>query len=347
MLVLPFIRTNTTMTPVFSLFGKIPNRADFLRINSTHPAATELDCLIQRGFERIVVEQNWENGYRENESVDFQFVSSDKRHVMVGVLKPSNDQCGRCYPLVAAAILPSESVRGYACILPIAYEVFYSGLREQVANAVENSVEALSCRQYLEASLRLHDTDATDLELAQSVVARFLESRTVGYLRRILMDGIRSTTLEQALLNLVFYQSYLRRFDNPITNQVVLLPLSSSRGEQALVACVWLTIMSSLFSGGEMHKRMNDSHGIMRKSSGDALLVYGLGNIQEKVGSIMLGGASSDPAVTLDLSTEHEAWTSHRMYAEVSYALGRLLSNQELPLVTLMAFMRDIGCKLD
>ena len=35
------------------LFGKLPDRPDFLRVNATHPVAFEVDCLIQAAMERI------------------------------------------------------------------------------------------------------------------------------------------------------------------------------------------------------------------------------------------------------------------------------------------------------
>ena len=85
---------------------------------------------------------------------------------MLGVLTPSSDQAGRRYPLVAACIMPYDDIARHLAVLPIAFEVFFDGLREQVINAVENSVEALSCRQFLESSMRTYESGNDDLQLA-------------------------------------------------------------------------------------------------------------------------------------------------------------------------------------
>ena len=150
MMVLPFKRAETGNAATYTLYGKLRNRADFVRVNADHSTVTEFDDLIQRTFARLSTEPGWEQSYDSSAPVEFQYVSRDTRHTFLGVLMPSSDQSGRRYPLVAGAILPTDSITGYAHIAPIAYEVFFDGLHEQVSNAVDNSVEALSCRQFLE-----------------------------------------------------------------------------------------------------------------------------------------------------------------------------------------------------
>lgn len=48
----------------------------------------------------------------------------------------------------------------------------------------------------------------------------------------------------------------------------------------------------------------------------------------------------------LDLGVEQDAWTSHRMYAEVSYALGRLLADPRCSLSELSCFLGDMSRQL-
>ena len=230
MMVLPFKRAETGILAAYTLYGKLPNRADFVRVNADHAAASEFDSLIQRTFERLTFQDKWEQSYDACAPVEFQYVSRDQRHTFLGVLSPSRDQAGRRYPLVAGAILPSESIAGYAHVAPIAYEVFFDGLREQAATAIENSVEALSCRQFLESQLRANDTAAADLDLAKSVVARFMQTTSIRTLGELLTAEACPAGLEQALLNLAFYRAFLRRFDNPATNQVIQLPLPQDKG---------------------------------------------------------------------------------------------------------------------
>lgn len=341
MLVLPFGRTEFQVAATFTLFGKLPNRADFVRVNATHAVAQEFDGLVQQALERGA------DGFGPmGQPVDFLYVSQDRRHLMIGVVMPSQDQAGRCYPLVAAAILPSEAIDGYLPVSPIAYEVFFDGLREQVVNAVENSVEALSCRQFLEANLASCETAAGDLALALSVVRRFMSNEPVGRLAELLAAGESPATLQQALLNLVFYQAYLRHFDNRSTNQLFLLPLSGSKGEQALLAAAWLGILSSLRTLSGQHGEWRGSYLLVRRPDAVAQLLVSVGWVPPGFADAMLGGRP-DGSLLLDLATENEAWRSHRLYAEAAYALGRLLADPACRLSMLCDFLVDMSRRIE
>src|SRR6478735_71587 len=120
MMVLPFKHGVAGSAATYTLYGKLPNRADFVRVNADHAVATEFDALIQHTFERLATRDNWELSYDAVAPVEFQYVSRDLRHTFLGVLSPSSDQAGRRYPLVAGAILPSEAIAGYAHVAPIA-----------------------------------------------------------------------------------------------------------------------------------------------------------------------------------------------------------------------------------
>ena len=346
MMALPFRRADTGPAATYTLYGKLPNRADFVRVNADHVAASELDELIQRSFERLTCTENWERAYDAGNPVEFQYVSRDQRHILLGVLSPSRDQAGRRYPLVAGAILPAESIVGYAHVAPIAYEVFFDGLREQVVSAVENSVEALSCRQFLESQLRANDTAAADLELASGVVSRFMQNTPVGLLGKLLEESEEPCDLQQALLNLAFYRAFLRRFDNHATNQVIQLPLPAGKGERALVASAWLSILDALWWGERSSVPWCGNYLVLDFPSGRPSLAAAFGRVQERFTATMLGNAL-DAASRLELNREQPAWTSHRLYAEVSYALGRLLAEPGLSLHAVCEFLKDVGRKLE
>jgi len=347
MLNLAFHRADAHTVPTHVLFGKLPNRPDFVRVNVNHPVALEFDRLIQRGLEKMLGEPGVADAFELAGPVDFQYVSQDRRQVMVGVLVPSQDSAGRLYPFVAAAILPRELVDGYLPVLPIAYEVFFDGLREQAVNAVENSVEALSCRQFLESSLRGPGSADEDMQLAQSVVQRFMLQEPAGRIAELLETGANSATLHQALLNIAFYQDYLRRFNNSAINQIILLPLSEAKGEQSLLASAWLSLLSALWTeSASCGSRWCGSYLISRRRNEGAQLIASVGSIPDSFVNVMLGGRR-ERDMLLDLGAEHDAWRSHRMYAEASYALGRVLSDPDFRLSMLFNFLGDMSRQLE
>jgi type VI secretion system protein ImpM len=300
-------------------------------VNADHATAAEFDEQIQRAFERLTCDENWEQSYDSGSPVEFQYVSRDFRYTFLGVLQASCDQAGRRYPLVAGAILPSESITGYTHVAPIAYEVFFDGLREQVSTAVD---------------LRAKDTAVADLNLAKNVVDRFMNTATTGSLNDLLVTDARATTLEQALLNLAFYRAFLRRFDHHATNQVILLPLPANKGERALVASAWLSLLHAVWQGAGVSDPWRGNYLMLQPFSDTAQLAACFGNAHDKLTTVMLGG-TLDATSRLDLCAEQDAWKSHRMYAEVSYALGRLLADPALSLSTLRDFLYEMGKKLE
>ena len=346
MLILPFNRTETQMSACYSLFGKLPNRADFVRVNANHPVAIEFDGQLQNALERMAAQQAVGGNAALPSAVDFLYVSRDQRYIMIGALMPSQDQAGRRYPFVATAILPADSVNGYLQVSPIAYEVFFDGLREQVVNAVENSVEALSCRQFLETNLHTYETAPDDLELARSVVDRFVSVQSARRLADLLENGVFPAALQQSLLNIAFYQAYLSRFNNPATNQLIVLPLSGKKGEQSLVASSWLAILSALWPPTTQDFSWRGSYFFRRRPDGGAQLVVSVGRMPQSFSQIMLGD-SFEPGMVLDLGIENEAWMSHRMYAEAAYALGRALADPDCSIAMLCGFLRDMSRQLE
>lgn len=344
-MVLPFKRNDVEAACTYALYGKLPNRADFVRVNAHHSAIVGFDDLIQRTLERLTLSQGWAESYDRCGPSCFQLESGDLRHTLVGVIAPSRDQAGRRYPLMAAAISPSELLAGQASVAPIANEVFFDGLRDQVCNAIENSVEALSCRQFLESQSHINDLAASELELAASVVNRFLSTAPITRLDDLLMEEDQGG-LEQALLNLAFYRAFLRRFDNVATNQIIVLPLPQANGEQALIACAWLSVIEALFGRDGSGTAWRGNYAMLRTGQGKMALLTCFNNrMHDKFAMLMLGGAP-DSSMILDLRNEHEAWKNHRLYSEVSYALARLLGNRTLSIKDLCQFLQDVGQRL-
>lgn len=347
MLSFSFQRDEAIAEPAYVLCGKLPNRPDFVRINVNHPVALELDARIQSILERKLGDPLFCDAFSRAGPVDFHYVSQDHRYVMLGVLVPSRDSAGRLYPFVAAAIHLSETIGGNLPVLPIAWEVFFDGLRDQAVNAVQNSVEALSCRQYLERSLcPTHLSNDDDLQLAASVVQRFAAHAPCARIADLLDGYPNASTLHQALLNIAFYMDYLRRFDSRVTNQIIALPLPDAGGEQALLASGWLSLLCSLWPSSTEAGRWPCSHLVVRGRTERTHLVVSVGSVPDGFVSVMLGGGMESDT-PLDLAREHDAWKSHRMYAEASYALGRVLADPDFRLASLCVFLEDMSRQLE
>ena len=322
-----FLRTQESLVqPV--IFGKLPNRADFVRVNATHPVLNELDDIIQRSMESLGAQEGWQERYDTAVMVDIVYTSRDRKWLFLGALRTSQDQSGRRYPLLGGVAFPSQTLAGERRLLPIACEVFFDGLREQLANAVENSVEGMACRQFLETQAKHWTNAASDMPLAEEIVRRFMGSNHPSILEPPLAASNPGASVAQALLNIVFYRDFLRRFDSPSAIQVSEIPLCRARGEAALHACAWLTLLLSLYGGEE--PRMGSFLLQMERRTAFALLHFTFGHLPERALLATMGDEGTEDA-RLNLWSEKKAWQAHKRYAETAYAMDRLLNDPNTP----------------
>ncbi|WP_005032946.1 type VI secretion system-associated protein TagF [Holophaga foetida] len=321
------------------IFGKLPNRPDFVRINATHPVVTEFDELVQFALQHFRVQEGWESRYDQASPLDFCYTTRDQKWVFLGTMQRSQDQSGRRYPLVAGIAMPAQTVGNDQHLVPIAYEVFFQGMREQLSSAIENSVEALACRQFLESQTDLWSSEASDLPLAEQIVKQFTDTHHPSILEPPPNQEGASFPIAQALLNIAFYRDFLRRF--PSTILVIDLPLRGGPGEDALYASTWLNILSAL-AGPEGSRNISF---FLSKGPHRTHLIASFGRMPGKAFLLALGGEPPEE-LRLNLTTEQPMWQSHKIYAETTYAMNRILSDPYLPISSLLAFLKDASRKI-
>jgi type VI secretion system protein ImpM len=325
------------------VFGKLPHRSDFVRINATHPVALEFDDLVQTAMQLCRAQAGWEDRYDRATMSDFCYRSRDRRWIFLGALAPSQDESGRRYPLMAGAAFPAQALGGDPSLLPLACEVFYEGLREQLSSAVENSVEGLACRQFLESQARLWAGETSDLQLAEEILRPFMERQHPSDLEAAMAGHGPTGTLAQALLNITFYRDFLRRFNVPSNLQMLTLPLTGSRGVAALHASAWLHLLGAMCSPDE--PRLGGYLLQPGKPGERAHLHACLGPLPFRGLLPALGGELSEDC-RLDLYSEIRPWQSHKLYAEIAYAMDRLLADTGVALSNLSGFLREVCVKV-
>lgn len=325
----------------YAIVGKLPSRADFIRINATHPVVREFDDLVAQGLE--LAGRNADNAarYEQAQWVDFFYVARDARSAFIGVLQPSHDQAGRRYPLIAGMIVPVEALGQQLACLPLLLELYYVGLREQLASALQHSVDLLACRRFLEEQVALGAFALTDFELAHSLLQRFQRQQPAGAMAQLLAeDG--GGAFERVLLNTGFYLELLRRYRNSATQQLLLFPLPDRRGEEALYQGCWLAIYAAYAE--PMLNAALPSYFVAR-IDGQPRLAVAPRHIPEKFVAALFG-APLDAWCVLDSDDHEPPWRSHRLYPETAYLLGRLLADLQTPISSLLLPLAEIGLRL-
>lgn len=335
---LPFLKPQEE-TVNYAIVGKLPNRPDFVRINATHPVVDEFDELIQNAMTQLLNEPESEQRYLGTVT-DFYYTSRDQHWVFMGVLMGSHDLSGRRFPFFAGIVLPCMQIAPDAALTPISHEIYFDELRRQIANAIDNAVEAISCQAYLHTQCNDESCGAVDFTLARDLVERFSTSQTVSRLSQVLALDTKPAALDQALLNIACYGDFLRRFENPATLQEIVLSLPVETGEGTLIAAEWLSLLMAAWG----LPTWRGSY-FIRRDDNSAWLAASYGRIPERFLPWIVGGTLND-SVRLNLVVEEDAWRAHAYYAETAYALGRLLSDPGASMLALRAALIEIGHKL-
>ncbi|MBS1157438.1 MAG: type secretion-associated protein [Proteobacteria bacterium] len=336
-----FVR-GTENSATYTIFGKLPGRTDFLRINASHPVAQEFDNLLAHGLDSASAAPTWGEHYDRCGPTDFFYSSRDGRHAFIGVMHPSRDSAGRRYPLVAGVIVPGESISDCLPVLPIAYELFFSGLREQLASGIENSVEMLACRQFLEAQLISSQHANADLDLSRELLARFQQLQPAGSLAKLLSETTGNGVLERSLINIGFALELSRRFTAPTMQQLIMLPLPESATEDAFFSASWLMIYMAF--SRQLLKDALPGY-FVTHIEGQTRFIVVPGQVPTRFIPTLLG-APLDPLCTLDLDAPNPPWAAHRLYAEASYLLGRELLDPQASVRRVIEFISQLAEKI-
>ncbi|UTH76609.1 type VI secretion system-associated protein TagF [Chromobacterium sp. IIBBL 290-4] len=321
--------------PQFCIFGKLPRRGDFVRVNATHPAAMQLDQLLGQSLQKLEAGEEATLRYLAMPPTSFVLKTRDQQWLSLGVIQPSRDEGGRLYPLVAASLVPADAALSSTAILLLANELFFSGLKEQLASAIDNSVEMLACKQFLEEQLHFGSSSAADIELAQQLLEKHLSVTSVSALARTL--SAHGGDLETVLLAFVFHHRLLKKFRDSLPVQAYFLPLPAVEGENVLAAVTWLSLYRAAIGGeGDLEQCL-----ILRRPEGHVLALLPAG-LNEAIAA-QCWGVALDAKHEVDVNDAKAPWRSHQSYAEAAYVLGRQLNDPGLSLAQLRGVLASLS----
>ncbi|SMF12994.1 type VI secretion system-associated protein TagF [Pseudogulbenkiania subflava] len=331
-----FKRTQEAAASSYCIFGKLPRRADFIRINATHPAAAQLDHLLADSISLLSPATEAVARYRAMPPSCFVLRSRDQDWLSLGVIQPSHDESGRNYPLVAVTQLPASLALPPLAVLLLTCELFFSGLKDQLASAIDNAVEMVACRQFLEAQALFGVASNDDVALAEQLLSRHLTITPAHQLERLLARQ-PGHTLETTLLAFIFHSQLQHRFRDSLCAQTYLLPLPATDGEDMLAAATWLSLYQAAASS---HGADDAQCLLINRPDGRFLALQPRSPDAHIVAQCW--GEPLDERFVVDIGDEQAPWRRHQSYAEASYILGRRLNDPGLS----VAQLRDLVASL-
>lgn len=130
----PLSQASPQLESRIAWFGKLPGQGDFVGRRMPRAVGDEWDAWLSRGLDQLRAKGSgqWEPGFIQSPLWFFVASLGGKALPICGVLAPSADRIGRCYPITALAIASDR-----ACSLapdPM-LERFFAGTREAIVDA--------------------------------------------------------------------------------------------------------------------------------------------------------------------------------------------------------------------
>lgn len=322
-----FKRPQETLA-TYSIFGKLPSRADFIRIHASHPAAHQLDQLIA-GSMALLTDPASLARYQAMPPACFMLLTQDRQWLTLGAMQASADQSGRHYPLVAALHLPVPQELPRLAPLLLSSELFFSGLRDQLATAIDNAVEMLACRQYLEAQVTFGASSKEDTALAAQLLEHYMRHTSWAELDRLNRNNVTGD-LAMTLMAFLFHSRLQHKFQNTLTAQSYLLPLPAQDGEDMLVAATWLSLYAA---ATEQQAPACMQSLLVNRPEGRFLLLQPSAPDAHIVAHCW--GAPLSPRFIVNAPEETAPWRQHQSFAEAFYILGKRMNDPDFTIAQL------------
>jgi len=228
--------------PRIAAFGKLPIRADFIKLNVSDREIRELDEWVQEGYALVSRRLNGAQGDAAFPDAGIHhavFSAQNERRPVLATIGPGSDQSGRWYPFIVSTVAQLPFLKQTQAAVPVIYQRFYADSSTVVSQRwrTEPLDTLLGCLESLAAQC--------NQEQRSQVVEREL-----GLLRATSLGCIHALAEEYGDAA-VFYQGVCDLLANVIrrgpsrTSWAIQLPLA--HGDQAQATLVfWLRLIDSV-----------------------------------------------------------------------------------------------------
>lgn len=199
------------------LFGKIPAQGDFVRVNTSDPAAQSFDPWCQEALAAI----QRINVPLAADPIYFVYRAQATRNVLVGAMAPSEDRVGRQFPLTIFTVVDAPSIAPRFSGLPVAYSSFLEAASLLLEQSKTLELADLSARL---SSLPL--PDATEHARADEICRRTLDNMNGRELQERIFGDLARGQQYYAFNTMVLACAQCRGVEPPRANIVIDCPVT-------------------------------------------------------------------------------------------------------------------------
>ncbi len=211
-------------------FGKVPARADFVKLAHDPAAIGMLDAWLAQVMTLLPSDARWRFHYDAMAPVSFALVGPARHHAVAGHLLASHDQSGRRFPFLATRTLAVGDPAAFVARCPLAFAPLWVFLEEICPKVLGDDDPAAYLQAIADSAIGLGD---------EAALARWMEHGTIASLDALLERcGVARLVLALGLLLQPVMHSQPAEL-----HKSLVLPLPRNAAARFSVAGFWLELI--------------------------------------------------------------------------------------------------------
>lgn len=294
-------------------FGKLPSRADFVKLAGDPAVIDMLDRWLAQTMRLLSADARWRINYDAMPPVSFALVGPRRRHAIAGHLLPSHDLSGRRFPFLAARTHVVPDPARFVNDCPLAFASLWTFLEAHCPRVLRDADPAAGLQAIAEASIPLGD--------AAPSLSQLLAQGTVGSLGAMLDESqVPRMVLALGLL----LQPVMRKQPAELHKSLVF-PLPDDVNRRYPVAAFWLQLLLPFLRGADFDLAIF----VTRQQDRPAMVVGFGGALAETLCALADPVAAAEQQVSL----VDNAWVDEQLPTDVDLrSLASYLAQADLPL---------------
>lgn len=293
-------------------FGKVPARADFVKLAHDPAAIGMLDAWLAQVMTLLPSDARWRFHYDAMAPVSFALVGPARHHAVAGHLLASRDQSGRRFPFLATRTLAVSDPAAFVARCPLAFAPLWAFLEQICPRVLAELDPGASLQAIADSAIGLGD---------EASLPCWLQENTVGSLDALLGGcGVARLVLALGLLLQPVMHSQPASLDKSL-----VLPLPADSPARHPVAAFWMALIAPFLRRAGFDLALF----ITRQDERPVLVVGFCAALAETLRAMI------DPLVGAELQVrlQHTAWIDEPLQFDADVrALASQLAQPDLPL---------------
>jgi len=293
-------------------FGKIPARADFIKLAHDGAVMGMLDAWLARVMTLLPSDARWRFHYDAMAPLSFALVGPARHHAVAGHLLASRDQSGRRFPFLTTRTLTVADPAAFVTRCPLAFAPLWAFLEQICPKVVAEPDPAAALQAIADSTIGLGDEHG---------LAPWMAGATLGALDALLADGgAARLMLALGLMLQPVMHSQPAQLDKSL-----VLPLPHDSAARYAVAAFWLELIAPFLRRGQFDLALFVTH-----QEGRPVLVVGFcAALAETLRALI------DPLVGAELQVrvQDSGWIDQQLQSDAEVrTLASHLAQADLPL---------------